>query len=102
VLAFHEYYTIAIASGVVLTLFLSLKRPLRSLVEHVSEAETLRHTQIRHHFPPSFSRYYPIRPWDRWMYATEAKLVHGGLIAGISFAGYVLVKVFFRSRKGWP
>ncbi len=99
VLAFHEYYTIAIASGVVLTLFLSLKRPLRTLVEHVSEADiyaTLKFAIISAIILPilpnqTMGPLDVLNPRQIWYMVV--------LIAGISFAGYVLVKVF-GSRKG--
>lgn len=99
VLTFHEYYTMAIASGVVLTLFLSLKRPLRSLVERVSEEDiyaTLKFAIISAIILPilpnqTMGPLDVLNPRQIWYMVV--------LIAGISFTGYVLVKVF-GSRKG--
>lgn len=94
-----EHYAIAIASSVVLTLFLSLKDPLQRLVAHVSEEDiyaTLKFAIITAIILPvlpdeTLGPLDVLNPRQVWYMVV--------LIAGISFAGYVLVKVF-GSRKG--
>ncbi|MBN1447463.1 MAG: MgtC/SapB family protein [Bacteroidetes bacterium] len=99
VLIFQEYYTIAIASSVVLTLFLSLKDPLRKLISHVHEEDiyaTLKFAIITAIVLPvlpdtTMGPLDVLNPRQVWYMVV--------LIAGISFAGYVLVKLF-GSKKG--
>jgi len=94
-----ELYAIAIASSVILTLFLSLKNPLQRLVSHVSEEDiyaTLKFAIITAIVLPvlpdqTLGPLDVLNPRQVWYMVV--------LIAGISFSGYVLVKVF-GSRKG--
>lgn len=94
-----EYYSIAIASSVVLTLFLSLKDPLQKLVAHVQEEDiyaTLKFAIITAIVLPvlpdaTMGPLDVLNPRQVWYMVV--------LIAGISFAGYVLVKIF-GSKKG--
>ena len=97
-LIFHEFYAVAIACSVVLTLFLSLKQPLQRLVAHVSEEDiyaTLKFAIITAIVLPvlpnqTMGPLDVINPRQVWYMVI--------LIAGISFAGYVLVKVFGSKR----
>ncbi len=97
-LSFYEYYIVAIASSVVLTLFLSLKQPLKTLIAHVSEEDiyaTLKFAIITAIVLPvlpnqTMGPLDVLNPRQIWYMVV--------LIAGISFAGYVLVKVFGSKR----
>lgn len=99
VLIYIEFYTVAIASSVVLTLFLSLKDPLQRLITHVNEEDiyaTLKFAIITAIILPvlpneTMGPLDVLNPRQVWYMVV--------LIAGISFAGYVLVKIF-GSRKG--
>ncbi|PLX31007.1 MAG: hypothetical protein C0600_06735 [Ignavibacteria bacterium] len=94
-----EYYAIAIASSVVLTLFLSLKDPLQKVIAHVQEEDiyaTLKFAIITAIVLPvlpdtTMGPLDVLNPRQVWYMVV--------LIAGISFAGYVLVKIF-GSKKG--
>ncbi len=94
-----ELYAVAIASSVVLTLFLSLKDPLQKLIANVHEEDiyaTLKFAIITAIILPvlpdqTMGPLDVLNPRQVWYMVV--------LIAGISFAGYVLVKVF-GSRKG--
>lgn len=98
-LIYEEFYAVAIASSVVLTLFLSLKQPLHRLIGHVQEEDiyaTLKFAIITAIVLPvlpdtTIGPLDVLNPRQVWYMVV--------LIAGISFAGYVLVKVF-GSRKG--
>ncbi len=99
VLIHHEFYIVAVATSVVLTLFLSLKAPLRQLVSHVQAEDiyaTLKFAIITAIILPilpntTLGPLDVLNPRQVWYMVV--------LIAGISFAGYVLVKVF-GSKKG--
>lgn len=99
VLIYLDLYAIAIASSVVLTLFLSLKDPLQRLISHVSEEDiyaTLKFAIITAIILPvlpdrTLGPLDVLNPRQVWYMVV--------LIAGISFAGYVLVKIF-GSRRG--
>ncbi|MFZ1729223.1 MAG: MgtC/SapB family protein [Bacteroidota bacterium] len=99
VLIHHEFFIVAIATSVVLTLFLSLKAPLQQLVAHVQAEDiyaTLKFAIITAIILPilpntTFGPFDVLNPRQVWYMVV--------LIAGISFAGYVLVKVF-GSKKG--
>lgn len=99
VLVFHEFFTVAIATSVVLTLFLSLKAPLQQLVAHVQAEDiyaTLKFAIITAIVLPilpdaTFGPLDVLNPRQVWYMVV--------LIAGISFLGYVMVKVL-GSRKG--
>jgi uncharacterized membrane protein (DUF4010 family) len=99
ILIHHEFYIVAIATSVVLTLFLSLKGPLQELVAHVQADDiyaTLKFAIITAIILPilpntTFGPLEVLNPRQVWYMVV--------LIAGISFSGYVLVKVF-GSKKG--
>jgi uncharacterized membrane protein (DUF4010 family) len=99
VLIHHEFYIVAIAASVVLTLFLSLKGPLQELIVHVQPEDiyaTLKFAIITAIVLPilpntTMGPLDVLNPRQIWYMVV--------LIAGISFAGYVLVKVF-GSKKG--
>lgn len=99
VLIHHEFYIVAVATSVVLTLFLSLKAPLQQLVSHVQAEDiyaTLKFAIITAIILPilpntTLGPLDVLNPRQVWYMVV--------LIAGISFAGYVLVKVF-GSKKG--
>lgn len=99
VLIHHEFYIVAIAASVVLTLFLSLKGPLQELIVHVQPEDiyaTLKFAIITAIVLPilpntTMGPLDVINPRQIWYMVV--------LIAGISFLGYVLVKVF-GSKKG--
>ena len=99
VMIYLEYFAVAIASSVVLTLFLSIKDPLRKLVARVNEEDmyaTLKFAIITAIVLPvlpdqTMGPLDVLNPRQVWYMVV--------LIAGISFAGYVLVKIF-GSRKG--
>ena len=99
VLVFYEFFTVAIATSVVLTLFLSLKAPLQRLVAHVQAEDiyaTLKFAIITAIILPILpnTTYGPLdvlNPRQVWYMVV--------LIAGISFLGYVMVKVL-GSQKG--
>lgn len=99
VLVFHEFFTVAIATSVVLTLFLSLKAPLQRLVAHVQAEDiyaTLKFAIITAIVLPilpdtTFGPLDVLNPRQVWYMVV--------LIAGISFLGYVMVKVL-GSQKG--
>ncbi len=99
VLIHHEFYIVAIATSVVLTLFLSLKAPLQQLVSHVQAEDiyaTLKFAIITAIILPilpntTLGPLDVLNPRQIWYMVV--------LIAGISFAGYVMVKVF-GSKKG--
>jgi len=98
-LIFFEYFIVSIASGVVLTLVLSLKQPLQRLVARVSEEDiyaTLKFAIITAIILPilpdrTIGPLDVLNPRHIWYMVV--------LIAGIGFSGYVLVK-FFGSKKG--
>jgi uncharacterized membrane protein (DUF4010 family) len=98
VLVFHEFYIVAIATSVVLTLFLSLKAPLQKLVAHVQAEDiyaTLKFAVITAIVLPilpdaTFGPLDVLNPRQVWYMVV--------LIAGISFLGYVLVKVLGSKR----
>ncbi len=98
-LIYRDYYVVAIAASVVLTLFLSLKQPLQNLIAHVHEEDiyaTLKFAIITAIVLPvlpdtTIGPLDVLNPRQVWYMVV--------LIAGISFAGYVLVKVF-GSKKG--
>ncbi len=97
-LIFYEFYAVAIASSVLLTLFLSLKQPLQKLISTVSEEDiyaTLKFAIITAIILPilpnqTMGPLDVLNPRQVWYMVV--------LIAGISFAGYVLVKVFGSKR----
>ncbi|MCZ7556955.1 MAG: MgtC/SapB family protein [Bacteroidia bacterium] len=97
-LIFEEWYAVSIASGVVLTLFLSMKQPLQRLIARVSEEDiyaTLKFAIITAIVLPvlpneTMGPLDVLNPRQVWYMVV--------LIAGISFAGYVLVKVFGSKR----
>jgi uncharacterized membrane protein (DUF4010 family) len=99
ILIYLEFYAVAIAASVVLTLFLSLKDPLQKLVAHVNKEDiyaTLKFAIITAIILPvlpnqTMGPLDVLNPRQVWYMVV--------LIAGISFAGYVLVKIF-GSRKG--
>ncbi|MBE0643885.1 MAG: MgtC/SapB family protein [Bacteroidetes bacterium] len=99
VLIHHEFYIVAIATSVVLTLFLSLKAPLQQLIAHVQAEDiyaTLKFAIITAIILPilpntTFGPLDVLNPRQIWYMVV--------LIAGISFAGYVMVKVL-GSKKG--
>lgn len=99
VLIHYEFFIVAIATSVVITLFLSLKAPLQQLVAHVQAEDiyaTLKFAIITAIILPilpntTFGPLDVLNPRQVWYMVV--------LIAGISFAGYVLVKVF-GSKKG--
>jgi uncharacterized membrane protein (DUF4010 family) len=97
-LIFHEWYAVSIASSVLLTLFLSIKQPLRRWIARVSEEDiyaTLKFAIITAIVLPvlpneTMGPLDVLNPRQVWYMVV--------LIAGISFAGYVLVKVFGSKR----
>lgn len=99
VLIFWEFFSVAIAISVVLTLFLSLKTSLRSFIGKVQEEDiyaTLKFAIITAIILPvlpdqTMGPFDVLNPRQIWYMVV--------LIAGISFAGYLLVKVF-GSKKG--
>ena len=98
VLVQHEFYAVAIASSVVLTLFLSLKDPLQRLVARVQAEDmyaTLKFAIITAIVLPllpdqTFGPLDVLNPRQVWYMVV--------LIAGIGFLGYVLVKVLGSKR----
>lgn len=98
VLVFHEFYIVAIATSVVLTLFLSLKAPLQQLVSHVQAEDiyaTLKFAIITAIVLPvlpdaTIGPLDVLNPRQIWYMVV--------LIAGISFFGYVMVKVLGSKR----
>jgi uncharacterized membrane protein (DUF4010 family) len=99
VLIYWEFFAIAIASSVVLALFLSLKNILRSFTGKVQEEDlyaTLKFAIITAIILPvlpdrTMGPFDVLNPRQIWYMVV--------LIAGISFSGYLLVKVF-GSKKG--
>lgn len=98
-LIYWEMYAISIAAGVIVALFLSLKSPLEAFIKRVSEEDlyaTLKFAIITAIILPvlpnqTFGPLDVLNPRHIWYMVV--------LIAGISFFGYILVKVF-GSRKG--
>ncbi|NOY06449.1 MAG: MgtC/SapB family protein [Chlorobi bacterium] len=97
-LVFLEFYTIAIASAVILTLVLTVKTPLHRLVEKIQEEDiyaTLKFAVITAIILPvlpdqTFGPFDVLNPRQIWYMVV--------LIAGVSFLGYILVKVFGSSK----
>lgn len=97
-LIFLEFYTIAIASAVILTLVLTVKAPLHRLVEKIQEEDiyaTLKFAVITAIILPvlpdqTFGPFDVLNPRQIWYMVV--------LIAGVSFLGYILVKVFGSSK----
>jgi uncharacterized membrane protein (DUF4010 family) len=99
VLVYWEFFMISIAISVVLTLFLSIKAPLQNFIGKVQEEDiyaTLKFAIITAIILPvlpnqTMGPFDVLNPRQIWYMVV--------LIAGISFGGYVLVKIF-GSRKG--
>ena len=101
ILVYWEFFAIAIASSVVLTLFLSVKTPLKNMIGKVQEADiyaTLKFAIITAIILPvlpneTMGPFDVLNPRQIWYMVV--------LIAGISFAGYVLVKMFGSEKGLW-
>ncbi len=97
-LVFLEFYTITIASAVILTLVLTIKAPLHHLVEKIQEEDiyaTLKFAVITAIILPvlpdqTFGPFDVLNPRQIWYMVV--------LIAGVSFLGYILVKIFGSSK----
>lgn len=98
-LIYWELYSISIAASVVLALFLSLKTPLQTFIGKVSEEDiyaTLKFAIITAIILPvlpnqTMGPLDVLNPRQIWYMVV--------LIAGISFLGYIFVKIF-GSKKG--
>ncbi|MBR9979074.1 MAG: DUF4010 domain-containing protein, partial [Bacteroidetes bacterium] len=98
ILIHHQFYIIATAGSVVLTLFLSIKDPLQKLIARVQREDiyaTLKFAIITAIILPilpdeTFGPLDVLNPRHIWYMVV--------LIAGISFLGFVLVKIFGTKR----
>ena len=98
-LVFHELYAIAIGTSVILALILTIKTPLQNLITKVQEEDvyaTLKFAIITAIVLPilpnrTMGPLEILNPRQIWYMVV--------LIAGISFTGYILVKIF-GSKKG--
>jgi len=98
-LIYWEFYSVAIAAGVIITLFLSIKSPLQRFIGKVQEEDiyaTLKFAIISAIILPvlpnqTFGPLDVLNPRQIWYMVV--------LIAGIGFLGYILVKIL-GSEKG--
>jgi uncharacterized membrane protein (DUF4010 family) len=101
ILVYWEYFAISIAISVALTLLLSMKAPLRHFIDKVQEEDiyaTLKFAIITAIILPvlpnqTMGPFDVLNPRQIWYMVV--------LIAGIGFAGYVLVKVLGSEKGLW-
>lgn len=97
-LVYHNYYILAVASSVVITLFLSVKAPLHDWVQRLSHEDiyaTLKFALITAIILPvlpdqTYGPFDVLNPRQIWYMVI--------LIAGISFLGYVMGKILGSTR----
>jgi uncharacterized membrane protein (DUF4010 family) len=97
-LVYYNYYILAIASSVVITLFLSAKTPLHNWVDRLSSEDiyaTLKFALITAIVLPilpdqTYGPFDVLNPRQIWYMVI--------LIAGLSFLGYVMVKILGSTR----
>jgi uncharacterized membrane protein (DUF4010 family) len=101
ILVYREYFAISIAVSVVLALFLSIKAPLKNFIGKVQEEDiyaTLKFAIITAIILPvlpnqTMGPFDVLNPRQIWYMVV--------LIAGISFGGYLLVKIFGSEKGLW-